>query len=58
MKQLFLFPLLYLAMHTASAQTEEQKDSIKKTNLNEVIISGNNFSEQKKNIVQKVDVIN
>jgi hemoglobin/transferrin/lactoferrin receptor protein len=44
-------------MHTASAQTEEQKDSIKKTNLNEVIISGNKFSEKKKNIVQKVDVI-
>jgi len=57
MKKLFLFPLLCLAMHTASAQTEEQKDSIKKTNLNEVIISGNKFSEKKKNIVQKVDVI-
>ena len=41
----------------ANAQTEEQKDSIKQTSLNEVVISGNKFSEKKKNVVQKVDVI-
>jgi len=42
---------------TASAQTQEQKDSIKNISLNTVIISGNKFAEKKKNIVQKTDVV-
>lgn len=41
----------------AQTQTQDQKDSIKSISLNEVVISGNKFSEKKKNIVQKVDVI-
>lgn len=42
---------------TATAQTQEQKDSIKNVNLNTVIISGNKFAEKKRNIVQKTDVV-
>jgi len=45
-------------MHQTFAQeTKAQRDSIKNTNLNEVVVSGNKFSEKKKNVVQKIDVI-
>lgn len=58
MKKIYLFSIgLFACMQYANAQTQEQKDSIKKVNLNEVVISGTKFSEKKKNIVQKVDVV-
>lgn len=58
MKKLFIFSVCLIGISTLSkAQTQEQKDSIKETNLNQVVISGSKFSEKKKNIVQKVDVI-
>jgi len=51
---LFSFPIALIS----TAQTEtEKKNDFQKT-LNEVIISGNVFPEKKKNVVQKVDVIN
>lgn len=51
---LFSFPIALIS----AAQTEtEKKNDFQKT-LNEVIISGNVFPEKKKNVVQKVDVIN
>jgi len=58
MKKIVLFSISILALtHNAGAQTQDQKDSIKQVNLNEVVISGTKFSEKKKNIVQKVDVV-
>ncbi|GBL35686.1 hypothetical protein EMGBS15_12810 [Filimonas sp.] len=48
MKKIILFFVGCFTMMNASAQTKDQKDSIKQSNLNEVIISGNKFSEKKK----------
>lgn len=56
MKKLFIVTMACMAIFKINAQTKEEKDSIKNVNLNEVVISGNKFSEKKKNIVQKVDV--
>jgi len=52
-----LIAVIGLASINAMAQTKEQKDSIKNINLIEVVVSGNKFSEKKKNIVQKIDII-
>lgn len=57
-KYLFVIGALLSSNVHAQIQTERQKDSIKNITLNEVIISGNKFTEKKKNVVQKVDVIN
>jgi hemoglobin/transferrin/lactoferrin receptor protein len=49
--------LVAFSIRDAQAQTQEQKDSIKNVSLNEVVISGNKFSERKKFVIQKVDII-
>ncbi|MBP6624185.1 MAG: TonB-dependent receptor [Chitinophagaceae bacterium] len=48
---------IILTCNKVFAQTQEQKDSIKNVSLTEIVISGNKFSEKKKNIVQKIDII-
>lgn len=58
MKHIILFTLAFVCCLGATAQTTTPGDSTRLTNLSEVIISGNKFAEKKKNIVQKVDVIN
>jgi len=45
---------IILTCNKVFAQTQEQKDSIKNVSLTEIVISGNKFSEKKKNIVQKI----
>lgn len=54
----FLLVCVCIATTNAFAQTTEQKDSIKKIGLNEVVVSGNKFSERKTHIVQKIDIVN
>ncbi|MBK7764078.1 MAG: TonB-dependent receptor [Bacteroidetes bacterium] len=58
MQKLFILCVCMIGIYANTyAQTQEQKDSIKETSLHQVVISGSKFSEKKKNIVQKVDVI-
>jgi hemoglobin/transferrin/lactoferrin receptor protein len=57
MKKFFITCLCATLFIQANAQTQEQKDSIKNINLNTVIISANKFSEKKRNVSQKIDVI-
>lgn len=54
---LLLIILCIAGAQNSSAQSTEQKDSIKQVSLNEVLISGNKFAEKRKNIVQKIDLI-
>lgn len=44
---------------TSVASAQLRKDSLNKIkDLNEIVVSGNKFSEKKKNIVQKINIIN
>ena len=55
MKYFFLLAMgLVILSHT---QAQVKPDSMSRINLNEIVISGSKFSEKKKNIVQKIDVL-
>ena len=55
MKYFFLLAMgLVIFSHT---QAQVKPDSMSRINLNEIVISGSKFSEKKKNIVQKIDVL-
>jgi hemoglobin/transferrin/lactoferrin receptor protein len=56
-KKLLLITGACISFHS-NAQTANTSTSTFSKTLNEVIVSGNIFPEKKKNIVQKVDVIN
>jgi len=58
MKKLFILFIGSVAFVNADAQDQEQRDSVKSSVLNQVVISGSKFSEKKKNIVQKIDIVN
>ena len=55
MRKKIVLPLLILISIAASAQKET--DTINVTSLEEVVVSANKFTEKKKNIAQKIEVI-
>lgn len=57
MKKIFTSIVCATLFINVNAQTQQQKDSIKNIDLNTVVISGNKFAEKKKNVVQKIDII-
>ncbi len=60
MNKVIILAGLLCCMHTLYAQnTPAKKDTIRKEiSLEEVVISASNFAEKKRNIAQKIDVIN
>jgi hemoglobin/transferrin/lactoferrin receptor protein len=56
MKKTYLLILAVTASFTAAAQIQPAADSTEK-NMQEVVLSASKFSEKKKNIAQKIDVI-
>lgn len=58
MKRIFITIVCASITIVAHTQTQDQKDSIKNISLNTVVISANKFAEKRKNISQKIDVIN
>jgi hemoglobin/transferrin/lactoferrin receptor protein len=57
MKKYILIVLLNGLFSSVMAQQEDADTTEKYVQLNEVVISGNKFAEQKKNIAQKIDII-
>lgn len=59
MNKIFVLFGLLLITHTGLAQKPVNKpDTLKEVGLEEVVISASNFAEKKKNIAQKIEVIN
>ena len=58
MKKVFTVLAVYCMLQNIHAQISNQPDTAKKEiSLGEIIISATNFSEKRKNIAQKTDVI-
>jgi hemoglobin/transferrin/lactoferrin receptor protein len=57
MKQIIFNIILLSSCLSAYSQTQEQKDSVKKVELNEFVVSGNKFEERKKNVTQRIEVV-
>ena len=57
MKHIIFNIILLSSCLSAYSQTQEQKDSVKKVELNEFVVSGNKFEERKKNVTQRIEVV-
>lgn len=58
MAKIFMLCFTFISVSHAFAQYTHQKDSsLKYLQLNEVVISANRFTEKKKNVAQKIDIL-
>jgi len=57
MRKLVFTILLFVLTHSLIAQNKTKTDTIKTQELEEVVVSANKFTEKKKNVAQKIDII-